>query len=382
MCDRAARRWCWTVPLSAVIALVGGGTLAAQAAVARTADSLHALVLEARVRSLAADSAFSRARAAVGAMRDKRLVVGTLTVRFSAAELTDADTAAIAQGLEAGDADLVERFGEAGAAVLRSPDEWVAASDIQYRGMGSGVTLRASFATSGATSTQLRRPLSPESVRRFHGQIAAERLGYQFPWIDTFTGASRGLTRSEGHYAEVAREMSLSWAATGRRCAIGIIAACELVMTTRAPGAPTPAWFDPGDARGAATAADVPPNADSSLVVDRKTCLKGDMERCARILPRLNVRDPFSGAVRATLVSHAIELGGRDAIQKLRSAPPGTPLERLASVAGMSTDDLLRSWQARTDAALLADRESTIPLAASTVLWCALLVGVTTRRRP
>jgi hypothetical protein len=154
------------------------------------------------------------------------------------------------------------------------------------------------------------------------------------------------------------------------------------VMTLRAPGAPPPAWFDQADAIGAVTASGVPMNADSSLVVDRKECLKGDMERCLRALPRVQVRDPFSGSLRATLVSHAIELAGREAIVRLRGAPPGTPVARLAFVAGVSPDELLRSWQARTDAALRDERDATLPLAASTVLWCALLVGITTRRRP
>ena len=381
MSDRAARSGRWTVPLAAVIALVGGGTLAAQTPAARTADSLHALVIEARARSLAADSAFDLARAAVGAGRDQRLVVGGLTVRYSARELTDDDTAAIARGLADGDADLVRLFGEEGAALLRSPLEWVAMS-ASDAGAAPWVGLGAGPEYSPARSTSLRRPISSESVRRFVYLVASERLGFQFPWIDAFTSASSALNRSAVHYAQAAREMSLSWAATGRRCATGIVASCELVMTRRVPGGPTPAWFDPVDGIGAATAAEVPINADSSLVVDRKECLKGDMERCARVLPRLQVRDPFSGSLRATLVSHAIELGGLDALAKLRNAPTGTPIERLAFVAGMSPDELLRSWQARTAAALRDDRDGTIPMAASTLLWCALLVGVTTRRRP
>lgn len=382
MSDRVVRRRCWTVPLAAVIALVGGGTLAAQSPAARTADSVHALVIEARARSLAADSAFARARAVVGAARDQRLVVGGLTVRFAAKELTDRDTAAIARGLADGDADLVRLFGEEGAAMLRSQREWVAMSAYENDRPVGAVGLRAGADDRHATATNLGRPINSEEVRRFVFLVAGERVGFQFPWVDAFTASARSLNRSEAHYAAAARELSLSWAAAGRRCATGIIAACELVMTPRAPGGPAPAWFDQGDAIGAATAAEVPMNADSSVAVDRKACLKGDLDRCARALPHLRIRDPFSGPLRATLVSHAIELGGPDALVKLRQAPPGTPVVRLAFVAGVSSDELLRSWQERTATALRKDRDGTIPMAASTILWCALLVGVTMRRRP
>lgn len=350
------------------------------AAIRREADSLRTALDAARAEVLTSGAVLKERRADVGRSRSALLTAGGRTVRFAPAELDAADTAALARGLEAAQRVMIERFGEEWAARLMGDEVWVSTSAINRRAR-RWVVLRTGE-DRGASQSLLSRPIDAEGVIRFQLRVVGERLPARVPVLSPFAGSSISLYPEQRRWAEAAREMAVSWASAGRRCATGVIAACEAVMTRRTSGAPEPTWLAPGDERGAVTATSVPMTADSALRATRRGCLDGSVPECQRFLQRLPHPDPFSTHLRATLVMHAMELGGRAAMDRLVSAPGADPLALSARVAGTTPDSLLRSWQRRTAEALREDRGSTFPLALSSFAWCALLLAATVRRRP
>jgi hypothetical protein len=349
-------------------------------AIRRQADSLRIALEVARAEVLTSGAVLNARRDDVGRSRSALLTAGGRTVRFAPAELDAADTAALARGLEAAQRVMIERFGEEWATRLMGGEVWVATSAISGPAW-RWVVLRTGD-DRGAALSHLRRPLDAEGVVRFQLRVVGERLPATVGALSAFAGSSISLYAEEQRWAEAAREMALSWASAGRRCATGVIAACEAVMTRRTAGAPEPAWIAPGDERGAVTATSVPMTADSALRAMRRECFRGSVPDCNRFIELLPYPDPFSTHLRATLVMHAIEMGGRAAMDRLVSASDRDPLALSAHVAGMTPDSLLRSWQRRTAEALRAERGSTFPIALASFAWCALLLAATVRRRP
>jgi hypothetical protein len=103
---------------------------------------------------------------------------------------------------------------------------------------------------------------------------------------------------------------------------------------------------------------------------------------CQSVLDRMQLRDPFSPKLRASLVMHALDLGGREGLARLADGSRGTPLAQAAHAAGMSESQLLASWQARVSAAAEGAQEGPFAGVVATAGWCALLIGFTLRRRP
>ena len=131
------------------------------------------------------------------------------------------------------------------------------------------------------------------------------------------------------------------------------------------------------------TASESPLDADSLFFVDRRACLDGAPTSCERIIHRVRIPDPFSSTLRATLVTHALELGGRGALDRLaESGMEPSPVHLLAQVAGVSEDSLVASWQRRTARSLEEERGSQLPLTLAVLGWATLAFVGASRRKP
>lgn len=359
-----------------VLAFVAGTPSALPA---QSADSLRARLGRVSAARALADTTVRRLEQERSARRTARIRSGGRTVAYDPALLTPEDSGGIAAGLALGLDRLVERFGEEGRTLVDSAT-WVAVGIPWWFGQRR-VELRT--ATSGAAeSLHLPRPLDPERVARFVLQAAGASLAPSSAALSAWSPWSVSLAGEEVRFAEAGRELALSWAAVGRRCSAGSALACRRALEPVPGEDRLGLLFDASDWRAVVTASPLPALTDSIFFSRRRACLAGDDPACAQIVARLTPPDPFSGGMRATLIMHAIDLGGRDALRRFRSSTEREPVPLLAEVAGVSEDSLIMSWQRRTAVALTAERRGAIPLSLSVAGWTLLLLGGATFRRP
>lgn len=359
-----------------VIALLAGMPSRASA---QSADSLRARLQHVSAAAARADTTVRRLEREGRARRTARIEAGGRRVAYEPGLLSARDSTRIAEGLALGRDRLVERFGEEGPAMLdtafwvaREAPWWLSRQGIEIRSTASGASAQV----------LLPRPIDPARVARFVLQTAGAALLPGSPALEAWSPWSVSLANEEERFAEAGRELALSWASVGRRCSTGSAPACRAVLEPVPPHDRLRLLFDQNDWRAVVTASPLPALSDSAFFSHRRACLAGDDAACARIVGQLTPPDPFSGGMRATLVMHAIDLGGRDALRRFRATTGQEPLPLLATVAGVSEDSLIVSWQRRTAVALAAERRGVIPLSLSVAGWSLLLLGGATLRRP
>jgi hypothetical protein len=141
-------------------------------------------------------------------------------------------------------------------------------------------------------------------------------------------------------------------------------------------------YFDPSDFRLVVETSGFPPHGDSLYFDARRRCVKGEDSVCARIIERVALPDPINSQVRGTLLSHAIETGGLEAIARASQKPGAPALELLAHIAGVPADSLLATWRVRVLGALDAERRvAGFPTLFSSIVWGGLLLLAATKRR-
>ena len=326
---------------------------------------------------------YSRVRRRTG-----RIVAGERRVRFDPMELSAQDTSRLATGLRRGAERLRATLGAAGVRLIDDDlwDVFPKHTDERSTGIGSWFT-RIDLVL--ATSTHgdrprlaLTVPIDPDRVADFVVGRAGATLVERTPALHGYEGWTALLTAEEPYWSEVPRRLAISWAAAGRRCATGATAACADVL---APFDPTDALarlFDPSDHRTLVAVGRLPALTDSIFFASRRRCLDGADSACARIVGEVEVPDPFGADLRGTLLTHAFELGGSEAMARIASAPADAALPLLARVAGIPEDSLIASWQRRTSTALDRERGTGAGLAVSTAAWSALLLLLVALRKP
>ncbi len=365
-----------------------------------TALEMARLVERSRVEEAAADTNRRELIETRNGQRTLSFVAGGQAVRFARRELSDQDTAAIADGLRRAFERLEERFGESGGRLV-GHDTLILYGPRETYGVGSTLRSRLFSAlrigrwvgraevmetclagpdrgTFGCARYDLRYPPRAEDVER----MALRTAGARLPSLRDFATGQVSLADEPDRWSEAARELSLSWASPGRRCIVGALGACEAVMTAWDGVGVAPEWIDPSDARSAVTVAELPVHSDSALVADKRECQRSDDAACDRVLLRVRLPDPYSRKLRGTLVMHALDVGGSGSIGRLAANPTAAPLARLAHAAELTPDSLLSSWRSRATTALEESRTGTWPDAFSTLIWSTLLLGATMRRRP
>lgn len=365
---------CTRAVLALALVLCGPSLLPAQ-----SADALRARLEHVRAVRARSDTTVRRLEQERRARRTARIRSGGRTVAYDPTLLTPEDSARIAEGLARGLDRLVARFGEEGRTLIDTVT-WVAVRVPWWFGQRR-VGLRT--ATSGAAETlNLPQPPDPEWVARFVLQSAGPALVPGSTALNAWSPWSVSLADEEERFAEAGRELALSWAAAGRRCSTGSVSACRRALEPVPGEDRLDRLFDASDWRAVVTASPLPALTDSTFFSRRRTCLAGNDAACANIVSQLTPPDPFSGGMRATLVMHAIDLGGRDALGRFRSSTEREPLALLAEVAGVPEDSLIMSWQRRTAVALAAERRGVIPLSLSVAGWSLLLLAGASFRRP
>jgi hypothetical protein len=352
--------------------------LLAPAAAAQDLAEWQQRYSEAQRRTALANEAFknlgNEKRTYDGAVRD-----GELVVSFVTGEISARDTAAIARGLARANATLRARYGEAGLA-LTAGGVWTV---DQYARFDRTVLDRVQFqrADDWQNRQVMRSPIDPAEVEGMVLARVGDRLVATTPSL-THYGAWAAFQPDDRLYAEVARRLATSWAGVGRRCASGAIGACATVLTPFDAAAEPTRYFDASDFRFVVASARLPALGDSSYFAARRQCVDGKDSVCAVIIGQVPLPDPFNSSVRGTLLTHAIELGGNDAVRRAAESRALPPLEALAQIAGVSSDSLLASWHARVYDALAEERATTdFPLLFSSVAWGGLFLLVATRRR-
>ncbi len=311
-------------------------------------------------------------------MFDRTILVGSVRVDFVADGLSARDTASIVDGLTAALETLRERHGEAGVA-LTAGAHWLAyRPDPRRRALRKRIILER--AGDRYNSSYVGSPASRSELEQLLLTYAGERLAAITPSLRGFSGWAALRPQAE-MYSEVARRLAISWSGAARRCASRALDACAVIVAPfddRAPGA----YFEPADFRTVIAGARLPALGDSAYFASRRRCVDGVDSVCARMMDEVALPDPFNPIVRGTVLTRAIELGGRGAVARAAERREAPALEALAHIAGVSQDSLLASWHDQTFDTLKAERGATgFPLLFASLGWGALLLFAATRRR-
>lgn len=307
---------------------------------------------------------------------DREIRAGGRVLRYSSLAISSRDSAAFAVGFTRGRDALRARFGDAGAVLIDS-STWVL-SRRRPRLLGG---VRIEVDNYSGSRRDFRTPVSRDAVERFVIAEAGERLVAMTPALHAFAG-SFALRPDWVPSEAIARRLATSWAAAGRRCALGTITACAAVIDRFDPLSATDRYFEPRDYPAVVVGGSVPgTQPDSTYFASRRRCFNGADSACARLLPLIVPTDPFDKETRGSALTLAIDLGGRDAVARIIASPNDEPLALLARAAGVSERALLTTWHARTIAAVSNGPAATVPIALSTLAWGALLLFAGTRRR-
>lgn len=375
--SRASRHLTWFVAL--VMGLVQA-PLGAQP----TAAELHVRRIEfERIASARADS-LKQLEADYQALFTDSIVAGGRTVRIIPGRLTAEELDALREGLEAAEATLRSQFGN-DLTLFRDTMRWRASVDKSTR-YGRGLSLRTgqTWATSDPAWRLWQFSVRSEAIEAVALNAAGRNFVENVPGFYKYTGGAFSLNVRGERLANAGRELALSWATVGRECAAGSPAACRAVLTVAPPDARLTTYFTPADYRAVVTSGELSRDADSTVFASKRRCLEGADTACVRVVKQLaRVADPFSGGLRATMIEHALRMGGTEGITRMRALPPGTPaLQRATALAGVSEDSLLRSWQTTLSRSVAASVPSPAPVGLATFGWAAIVLLAVTRKRP
>jgi hypothetical protein len=354
----------------------------ATAGAAPTAADLRAQRFEKERLATARKDSLDVIAKAIDAEFTELLTAGGRSVRIRPGSLTERERNAILEGLERANSRLRARFGE-NLGIFSDTLRWKAWFSTRWKIRTFDLNIGSAMYVGGAERELWRGPTA-ELIERVALTQAGRNFIDRVPSLQRLTGGDFSLSAGDGRYARAGRELALSWASAGRRCAAGSVAACRAVIATRPNARNLSLLFEPADFRAVVTSGQLPSDADSVLFASRRRCLAGSDSACVTIIAALEkIPDPFSGSLRATLVEHALELGGTSALSRLRERQSETDaLALLVHVAGVSEDSLLRSWQARVSERLAADSYSPGRDALAAFGWTALVLVGARRRKP
>lgn len=308
------------------------------------------------------------------------LQVAGIRLKLSDTTFTDADTAALAQGIRQAIQGLTARYGP-GIDAFVDRRAWNAYTSRAGRFVTRSVALMPPGGN-GADRNEWFRPLDPDRVAAAVERHISYAISGRVRELRAYPSGAllRGMSETEWFIAS--RDLSLAWASVGRRCAAGTLSACETLLAPFDSANALERYFDRSDYRMIGSTGELPLNADSATHALRRLCRDGVDSACAPVVRQVRISDPTSAALRGTLAAHAFELAGDSAIIRLTTAPPGSPLPLLAHVAGTTPTALVQSWRERMALGLTQGRSGSAALAITTAFWCGLALLVIGRRRP
>lgn len=354
--------------------LLGAATARAQSAAEwraqRDANRAEAKALRARLDVVERQRDSARTTVEVSGIR----------VKLSDTTFSDADTAAIAQGIRQAMERLTARYGP-GITAYVDRRAWNAYTGRMNRFAPRAVSLMVPGG-SGFDRNEWYRPLRPDRIAAaVEGQVSIT-VGGRVRELQAYP--SRALFRGmrDDEWYVIGRDLSLSWSSVGRRCAAGNLSACTTLLAPFDSANALDRYFDRSDYRMLGSTAELPANADSATHALRRLCREGVDSACAPVVRKVRITDPTGAQFRGTLAAHAFELAGDSAIVRLGTAPRGASLPLLAHVAGTTPEALVQSWRARVARGLTEGRVGSGTLALTTAAWCGLFLLIIGRRRP
>lgn len=269
---------------------------------------------------------------------DTSVEIAGVTVAFNARALPPRELRRIATGIEEAAAQLEQRFGPDGAALL-ADDDWTIVSPVGLPVLRVDAGRDDRF----APSYQSEFPVDPSGVRRLAFARAAQRALASNDLIRRYVGGSFSLAPGERTHYFTLRTLATAGSGPARRCARGVLPECRRVLDPD----DSAGWYDDGD-----------------------------------LLPG-TFRAPIAGPVRASLVRFAIETGGPDALRRLRAAVPARrgALDVTADIAGVPTDTLIARWHAHLVGEGRVRADVPLPFVATTLAWAGVLMVLAGRRR-
>lgn len=349
---------------------------------AMTAAQLRVQLERAQAEADSAGERFRRASRASVEKTDTMVIrSGPITLLVIPAVLGDGERERIEGALAAARATLRGHFGDAGdrlfdtlPRVLRGrPGEFA-----RFRPM----MLRMN-AKNDAFGMRIERPIQGEQITEALLRDAGRNLPLVAPMLAPLVGRSVSFASEAEEFEFAGRELALSASSPARRCRTGSLADCRRVLETDTSAARLERWFEPPDHRtvvalhrGAVAAQDTARQAALAR------CVAGADTACTRLLHVLKLREPVSGALRGTLVRHALETGAPGVLERLQEVPSGGLIAMLARAAELPEDSLVAGWHRRIDRAAQGTDVGSAPLILTAAAWSLVLVAFSAGRKP
>jgi hypothetical protein len=176
----------------------------------------------------------------------------------------------------------------------------------------------------------------------------------------------------------IARELLTTASMAVRRCYQGEMESCAEATGLRGNEGAWDRWYTAAERRLYVQGMGRPRDAAGAALWEG--CAVAGMEdACDVILRGRELEAPLTAQARASLLGHALSMGGPDAFRRLRGAADGGIAQRLEAAAGVPLDSLLASW--RTEV-LQARRSAWAGLARSPLalfFWVFLFGALATR---
>lgn len=157
-----------------------------------------------------------------------------------------------------------------------------------------------------------------------------------------------------------------------RRCYAGDLDACTMVVGLKEVEFAAMAWYD-----SLGRFETVRRSIDFANRIDRLAtarCLQGSDKDCAEVMRASNslAELPASGFFRASLIAHALTVGGDGAAGRML-ATNGTPSDALAAASRLPIDTLVSRWQQNTRAQAISSRDLSLRIVLISLGWVVIL---------
>ncbi len=163
----------------------------------------------------------------------------------------------------------------------------------------------------------------------------------------------------------------------GRECFLGDVRACRLYLELDTVADPATMLFD---AAGRRTM--VKYEADNAVRASRvatERCLGGNDDACVTVLRMIHLSALSSPFVRASVVSHALTMGGEKAAERL-IVWPGSARDAIAAAASQPVvDSVIADWQRHLNERSGTASNLPLSIAISSIVWIGLCVFLSLR---
>ncbi len=279
-------------------------------------------------------------------------------------------------------ATLEKRFGPT-AEVLRSHPYLLSAADSMPFGQGP-INLLEVDASGQARYVQTEPPevdAMAYAVVHRAGTLIGATLGPEFHrWIG---GDFPVDSATPGMWTGVRIDLVTSAFAVAHACYAGADSACALALGVLGTEDPVVRWFDAAERRDRAHHVTYQFRSDNAALYNACQARKADSACIAllRLLPTDEIDPPLGSMARQSLVTLALDLGGPDAMTRMRSAPNDRDAQ-LAAAARIPTDSLVQLWRSQVLAAHSSNPSMTWGMALTSLLWVMACGALALRSSP